>query len=70
MVLPGVGLLYPSSDVAALERAIGGLIDDPDAARRLGAAARARAEQEFDARRTARAYEELTERLLRSRARG
>ena len=67
MVTPDVGLLYPSSDAAALETAIAGLLDDPDEARRYGAAARAKAVREYDAKRTARAYEELTENLLLAR---
>ena len=67
MVLPEVGLLYASSDAAALESAIAGLLDNPEEARRLGVAARTKAVREYDARLTARAYEELTESLLRSR---
>ena len=68
MVTPGVGLLYPSRDVATLATTLAGLLDDPDAAQRLGAAARAQALAMYDARLTARAYEALAERLFREKA--
>ncbi|WP_417525539.1 glycosyltransferase [Marinovum sp.] len=70
MVTPDVGLLYPSRDAAALQAAIAGLLDAPEEARRLGAAARARALSQYDAKRTAQAYEALTEGLIRARAGG
>lgn len=68
MVTPDVGLLYPSRDVEALQAAIADLLDNPDDARRLGTAARARALRQYDAGLTARAYEELTEQFIRARA--
>jgi len=57
------GLLVPARDAQALAVAIGRLVDDPVAARRLGRAARAKALREFDERRviarTLEAYAEL-----------
>jgi glycosyltransferase involved in cell wall biosynthesis len=43
------GLLVPSGDADALCDSLGRLIDDPDLARRLGAAARQRVLDEFEA---------------------
>ncbi|MFL5907559.1 MAG: glycosyltransferase family 4 protein [Solirubrobacterales bacterium] len=42
-----VGALVPRGDAAALQTALGRLVDDPDLALRLGSAARRRAEQTF-----------------------
>lgn len=69
MVVPEVGVLYPSSDEQALEKEIAAFLDNKESARRLAEAARAHALRQFDATRTARAYEELGERLFRARAR-
>ncbi len=68
MVTSDVGLLYPSRDVSSLRSEIVDLLDNPDEARRLGAAARKRALTQYDAKLTARAYEELTEKLVREKA--
>lgn len=64
VVTDGVdGLLVPVRDASALAAAIGRLVDDPALARRLGAAARAKALREFDERqvvaRTLQVYAEL-----------
>ena len=44
------GLLVPSGDATALATAVGRVLDDPDLAARLGAAAAAKATRDFDAR--------------------
>jgi glycosyltransferase involved in cell wall biosynthesis len=67
MVTPDVGLLYPSGDSLSLRAKLGDLLDNPDEARRLGKAARAHAVRHYDAKLTARAYEELTYKLIRER---
>ncbi len=58
------GLLVPPRDPESLAAALRGLLDGPDARRRMGHAARARVEQLFTwpvvARRTAALYEELS----------
>jgi glycosyltransferase involved in cell wall biosynthesis len=57
-------VLVPPGDVAALARAMGDLLDDPDRRARLGAAARQTAEQRFTWRRhTERILTALDERL-------
>lgn len=53
------GLLVPPGDDDALRRAIEALLDDPDRARELGAAGRARALERFDARVTTSALVQL-----------
>jgi glycosyltransferase involved in cell wall biosynthesis len=57
------GKLVPASDVAALSAAIAGLLNDPDVARRLGAAGRFRVMENFSADRmvdqTLRIYHEI-----------
>lgn len=68
MVTPDVGVLYPSSNADALRAAMADLCNNPDKARRLGSAARAKALSQFDAKATARSYEELAERLFRAKA--
>jgi glycosyltransferase involved in cell wall biosynthesis len=68
MVTPDVGLLYPSRDVRSLQSAIASLLDNPDDARRLGTASRSQALRQYDAKLTARSYEELTVQLTRARA--
>ncbi|HEY7530522.1 MAG TPA: glycosyltransferase family 4 protein, partial [Gemmatimonadota bacterium] len=50
------GFLVDPEDPAALAAALARLLADPALARRMGEAARARAEREFDLRRTARAF--------------
>lgn len=51
LVLDGqTGLLVPERDAAALARAIGHVLRDPDTARRLAEAGRARVERDFDLR--------------------
>jgi glycosyltransferase involved in cell wall biosynthesis len=68
MVTPDVGLLYSSRDVGSLQSAIAGLLDNPADAQRLGTDARAHALRQYDARLTARAYEDLTRKLIQARA--
>ncbi|HET8946030.1 MAG TPA: glycosyltransferase family 4 protein [Candidatus Polarisedimenticolia bacterium] len=72
LVSDGVsGLLVPPDDAAALARGLIALLDDPDRARRLGSAARARYEASHRPEIMARAIEGLMEReLARSRRRG
>lgn len=53
------GLLVPPGDVAGITRALLTLLDDPDLARRMGAAARVRIERLFDAHRWAAALHEV-----------
>jgi len=69
MVVPEVGVLYPSSDEQALEKEIAAFLDNKESVRHLAKAARAHALRQFDARQTARAYEGLGEQLFRARAR-
>ena len=57
IVVPGeTGFLVDPEDPAALAAALEGILDDPARARRLGEAARARAEREFDGARMARDF--------------
>lgn len=67
MVTPDVGLLYPSRDAKSLQAAIAGLLDNPDHARTLAKNARTRAVTLYDAKLTARAYEDLSKRLVQAR---
>jgi glycosyltransferase involved in cell wall biosynthesis len=68
MVTPDLGRLYASRDADALFAAICDWLDDPEAARRHGAAARAHALAHFDATQTARAYEALAIRLAQGKS--
>ncbi len=61
------GLLVPVRDPAALTEAILRLLHDPAMRARMGAAARVRAEREFDERRVARTVVYGTERLVAAR---
>lgn len=67
MVTPDVGLLYASRDVTSLRSAITDLLDNPETARKLATDARAHAVRKYDANLTARAYEELTLKLIQAR---
>jgi glycosyltransferase involved in cell wall biosynthesis len=62
------GWLVPRGDVKALTAAVRDLLHDPDRARRMGAAARTRAEAKFGYRRTAGEYFGLIRQLLADRA--
>jgi glycosyltransferase involved in cell wall biosynthesis len=53
------GLVVPRGDPAALARAIGSLLADPDRRREMGQAGRARALRLFDWDRTAEQFEQL-----------
>jgi glycosyltransferase involved in cell wall biosynthesis len=59
------GLLVPPRSPDALAEAILRLVRDPQSARRMGAAARQRAELSFDIRRVVARYEELYRSVLR-----
>jgi D-inositol-3-phosphate glycosyltransferase len=59
------GLLVPPDDPAALAQAIAALLDDPQRARALGAAARRRAETLFAWDRYVGSHERLFETMLR-----
>ena len=63
------GLLVPPRDSAALSRAIGWVLEHPEAARDLGRRARARVAEEFSLARMIRETECLYARLLESPAR-
>jgi glycosyltransferase involved in cell wall biosynthesis len=63
------GLLVPVRDAAALAAAVGRLVADGDLRRRMGDAAAARAEAEFDQRRVIDVTLRTYERLLVARAR-
>jgi glycosyltransferase involved in cell wall biosynthesis len=65
----GTGLLVAPGDPAALAKALASLLDDPDAARRMGSAARERARREFDVRETIARTEALYESLCARNAR-
>jgi sugar transferase (PEP-CTERM/EpsH1 system associated) len=58
------GRIVPADDAAALAAAIGGLLDDPTHARRLGAAARRAAVERFSVERMAAEYARLYDRCL------
>jgi glycosyltransferase involved in cell wall biosynthesis len=59
----GAGLLVPPGEPEALAKALASLLDDPDASRRMGAAARERVWREFDVRETIARTEALYESL-------
>jgi glycosyltransferase involved in cell wall biosynthesis len=64
-VVDGVtGLLVPPRDPAALARAISRLLEDPELARRLGAAGRARVEERFSADAMAHRVSDLYDEIL------
>jgi glycosyltransferase involved in cell wall biosynthesis len=66
VVLHGeTGLLAPGEDAGALSRAVLTLLARPEAARRMGEAARRRAREVFDLRRCADRFDELYRRLAR-----
>ena len=58
------GFLVPPTDTPALTKAVLALLDDDDLRRRMGAAARARAERLFSARAYAHALQHVYRRLL------
>ena len=62
--LPPCGILVPPADPEALAGAILGLLRDPAGRRALSVAARSRAEQEFDVRRSVARLESVYERIL------
>lgn len=60
IVVPGqTGFLVPPGDHDALGKAVLGLLQDPERGRAMGAAGRARAEAQYDARVTAREVQSL-----------
>jgi glycosyltransferase involved in cell wall biosynthesis len=59
----GAGVLVPARNPEALAKALASVLNDPDAARELGARARARALREFDVRQTVARTEALYESL-------
>ena len=65
VVLPGqTGLLVPPQDPQALAKALGGLLSDPELARRMGSAGAARVEEHFSLAAMSRAYAELFRQAL------
>ena len=62
-------MLVPPGDPAAIARAVGDLLRDPDRATRLGAAARADVTRRFGARARVAELERLYEERLALRAR-
>lgn len=58
------GLVVPPRNAAALREAVKSLLDDPERARRMGAAGRRRFEEKFSSRMMARSFAELYGRLL------
>jgi glycosyltransferase involved in cell wall biosynthesis len=58
------GLLVPPDDAAALGGALGAILTSPDLARRLGRAARERAERDFSVTTMVRRYEQLYETVV------
>src|SRR5207302_819758 len=58
------GLLVPPGDAGALARALAALLDDPGRARRLGEAARARAEACYGREAMVRRFEEFYTSLI------
>ncbi|MCK6472367.1 MAG: glycosyltransferase family 4 protein [Planctomycetes bacterium] len=68
---PGAtGSLVPVNDAEKLAEAIGALLEDPNLRKRLGAAARAKAEREFDQRKVFTLVAETYARLLRAKMPG
>jgi glycosyltransferase involved in cell wall biosynthesis len=68
VVVPGVsGLLVPAQDASALARAMCELLTDPCAARRMGAAGRARVKERFSFENTRRRIEALYDEVMACR---
>jgi glycosyltransferase involved in cell wall biosynthesis len=66
IVLEGeTGMLVEPGDGGALAEALVRLLEDPNAARRMGRAARRRVEERFSLERSADEYYALYERLMR-----
>lgn len=59
------GVLVPPRDPGALARALQRLVDDPEAARAMGRAGRARYERQFTMERVAREVEQVYEEVAR-----
>lgn len=60
------GLLFEKEDSVALADSIARLLDDPEEARRMGEAGRARAQKEFNLQDCVNAYDALYRRLLKN----
>ena len=65
MVVDGVtGFLVPPSDPRQFAKRVLDLLSDPDVAHRMGRAARAKVQSEFDLRRTVPAAEQMIEDVM------
>ena len=64
----GAGVLFPPRDPGRLAEVLAGVLDDPEAAKRMGERARERAWREYDVARTVERTEALYERLVSQRA--